>query len=215
MHQSRASHTAPSRLWAVPMNQLLPFILFTFVASITPGPTNMLVLNSSARFGWRAALPLIIGACVSAASIVLLVGLGLGEILMRLPRLQQAMAWLGVGWISLLAWKLWRSADASLDSGSDAVRIGAWGGAGLQLINPKTWMMAIAVVSVFAGADAGVIGYGIYALIFVLVAMPCLLGWAAIGRGAVRLLHSNRALRRFNQGMALLLLVSAWSSLLM
>ncbi|HAQ85448.1 MAG TPA: lysine transporter LysE, partial [Pseudomonas sp.] len=28
------------------MNQLLPFVLFTFVASITPGPTNMLVLSS-------------------------------------------------------------------------------------------------------------------------------------------------------------------------
>lgn len=197
------------------MNQLLPFILFTFVASITPGPTNMLVLSNSARFGWRAALPLIIGACVTAASIVLLVGMGLGEILMRLPRVQQVMAWLGVGWITWLAWKLWRSADASLDSTSPAMRIGAWGGAGLQLINPKTWMMALAVVSVFAGADAGLAGYGVYALIFLLVAMPCLIGWAAIGRGAVSLLRSNAALRRFNQSMALLLLVSAWSSLLM
>ena len=197
------------------MNQFLPFILFTFVASITPGPTNMLVLSNSTRFGWRAVLPLIVGACVSAASIVLLVGLGLGEILMRMPTVQQIMAWLGVGWITLLAWKLWRSADASLDSGSPAMRIGAWGGAGLQVINPKTWMMALAVVSVFAGADAGLAGYGAYALIFLLVAMPCLVAWAALGRGAVGLLRSNAALRRFNQAMALLLLISAWSSLLM
>ena len=196
------------------MNQLLPFVLFTFVASITPGPTNMLVLSSSARFGWRAALPLIIGACASAASIVMLVGLGLGELLLRLPAVQQVMAWVGVGWISLLAWKLWRSADAALDSASDAMRIGAWGGAALQLINPKTWMMALAVVSVFTGPDAGVIGYGVYASIFLVIAIPCLIGWAAIGRGAVSLLHTSVALRRFNQTMALLLLVSAWSSLL-
>ena len=85
----------------------------------------------------------------------------------------------------------------------------------MQLINPKTWMMALAVVSVFAGAAAGPAGYAVYALIFLGIAMPCLIGWAARGRGAVRLLRSRASLRRFNQVMALLLLVSAWSSLLM
>ncbi|NWB64014.1 LysE family translocator, partial [Pseudomonas sp. F1002] len=31
---------------------LLPFLLFAFVASITPGPTNILVLSNSARYGF-------------------------------------------------------------------------------------------------------------------------------------------------------------------
>ncbi|MGK9063562.1 LysE family translocator [Stutzerimonas chloritidismutans] len=197
------------------MSQLLPFVLFAFVASITPGPTNMLVLNNSARFGWRAAVPLVIGACASAAAIVLLVGLGLGETLLRLPTLQQTMAWVGVAWLSLLAWKLWRSAGEPLEANGAGLRIGAWGGAGLQLVNPKTWMMAIAVASVFTGADGGLARYAIFALLFFLVALPCLAAWAALGRGAVGLLRSAAAFRRFNQGMALLLLVSAWSSLLL
>ena len=67
------------------MLSLLPFLLFAFVASITPGPTNILVLSHSARRGLGATLPLIIGACVSAALVVLVVGLGLGETLLRLP----------------------------------------------------------------------------------------------------------------------------------
>nr|MCQ3986206.1 LysE family translocator [Klebsiella pneumoniae] len=41
------------------MSQLLPFMLFTFVASITPGPTNILVLSNSSRFGLGAAMPII------------------------------------------------------------------------------------------------------------------------------------------------------------
>lgn len=197
------------------MSQLLPFILFAFVASITPGPTNVLVLNNSARYGWRAALPLVIGACVAAALIVLLVGLGLGEVMLRMPRLRQAMAWSGVGWLTVLAWQLWRSADDSLDGGSNAARVGAWGGAGLQLVNPKTWMMAMAVVSVFAGAQAGMAHYLLYAVTFCLVAMPCLGAWAALGRGASVRLRSAHAMRRFNRCMALLLLGSAWASLLL
>ncbi|MGM3387992.1 LysE family translocator [Stutzerimonas stutzeri] len=197
------------------MSQFMPFVLFAFVASITPGPTNMLVLSNSARFGWRAAVPLVLGACASAAAIVLLVGLGLGEIVLRLPGVQQGMAWLGVAWISVLAWKLWRSAGEALDAEASGLRIGAWGGAGLQLINPKTWMMAFAVVGVFTTADGGVAGYAVYALLFFLVAVPCLAGWAALGRGAVGVLRTASAVRRFNRGMALLLLVSAWSSLLL
>ncbi len=41
------------------MSQLLPFVLFAFVASITPGPTNILVLSNSWRFGLGAAMPII------------------------------------------------------------------------------------------------------------------------------------------------------------
>lgn len=91
------------------MSQWLPFVLFAFVASITPGPTNILVLSNSSRFGLLAALPIIFGACVAAALIVLLVGLGAGEWLLRHPPLQQAMAWLGVGWLLYLAWQIARS----------------------------------------------------------------------------------------------------------
>jgi threonine/homoserine/homoserine lactone efflux protein len=44
---------------------LIPFLLFAFVASITPGPTNILVLTNSQHFGvkntvppfWEAVLP--------------------------------------------------------------------------------------------------------------------------------------------------------------
>ncbi|HAQ24774.1 MAG TPA: lysine transporter LysE, partial [Pseudomonas sp.] len=93
------------------MQSLLPFLIFAFVASITPGPTNILVLGHGARFGLRATLPLVLGASLAAALIVLLVGLGLGEALQRYPRVQQAMSLLGALWLSWLAWKLLRSAE--------------------------------------------------------------------------------------------------------
>jgi len=174
----------------------------------------VLVLSNSARFGWRAAVPLMIGACTAATAIMLLVGLGLGELLLQRPSVQRGMAWLGVGWISWLAWQLWRAPGATLDSGASGVRTGALAGAGLQLVNPKTWMMAFAVVSVFTVAGGGLTLYLIYALIFFLVAVPCLFVWAALGRGAARWLQTADASKRFNQCMAILLLVSAWSSML-
>jgi len=198
------------------MQSLLPFLLFAFVASITPGPTNILALSHGARFGLRATLPLVLGACLGAALIVLLVGLGLGETLLRYPRLQQAMAWLGALWLSGLAWQLLRSAAEPLDTGTTGQReLGPLGAALLQLVNPKVWMMAVAVVSVFAAGSADKAARVVQlSLIFLLMALPCMSAWALLGVGSARLLQSPRRMQRFNQLLALLLLASTWLAVL-
>ncbi len=195
------------------MSQLLPFMLFAFVASITPGPTNILVLSNSSRFGLGAAVPIILGACSAAALIVLLVGLGAGEWLLRHPQLQQLMSWLGLAWLLYLAWQIARSPAEPVEAAAAPRRLGALGAAGLQLVNPKVWMMALAVVGVFSGAAADAGRYAIHALLFFMIALPCLAAWALLGAGAAKLLHSAAHLRRFNYAMALLLMVSALLSL--
>jgi threonine/homoserine/homoserine lactone efflux protein len=59
------------------------------------------------------------------------------------------MQWIGVAWLSYLAWHFARRpARSALRPKNPVSNVGA---AGLQWINPKTWMMALAVVSVFAG----------------------------------------------------------------
>ena len=195
------------------MSQLLPFMLFAFVASITPGPTNILVLSNSSRFGLGAAVPIILGACSAAALIVLLVCLGAGEWLLRHPQLQQLMTWLGLAWLFYLAWQIARSPVEPVEAAAAPRRLGALGAAGLQLVNPKVWMMALAVVGVSSGAAADAGRYAIHALLFFLIALPCLAAWALLGAGAAKLLHSAAHLRRFNYAMALLLVVSALLSL--
>ncbi|MDB5998235.1 MAG: lysine transporter LysE [Pseudomonas sp.] len=193
---------------------LLPFLLFAFVASITPGPTNILVLSNIARYGLRAAVPIIVGACASAATLVLLVGSGAGSSLAGLPALQTAMQWLGVAWLSYLAWQIFITPAAALKPQDTDARLGLLGAAGLQLINPKTWMMALAVVSVFAGSGEQRLLHVMYlSLAFFLVSLPCLGVWALLGAGSARWLRSPQAMQRFNRCMALLLLGSAWLSL--
>ncbi|WP_312484288.1 LysE family translocator [Stutzerimonas nitrititolerans] len=199
------------------MQSLLPFLIFAFVASITPGPTNILVLGHGARFGLRATLPLVLGASLAAALIVLLVGLGLGEALQRYPRVQQAMSLLGALWLSWLAWKLLRSAAQSFEAASATHReLGPLGAALLQLVNPKVWMMAVAVVSVFAAGSADkALRVAQLSLIFLLMTLPCMSVWALLGAGSTRLLQSPQRVRRFNQLLAILLLASTWLALLL
>ncbi len=194
---------------------LLPFLLFAFVASITPGPTNILVLSNSARYGFKAAMPIIFGACASAALIVLLVGSGVGQSLAGLPRVQSLMQWSGIVWLSYLAWQIFHTPVMTFDvDEGHKQRFGLWAAAGLQLVNPKTWMMAFAVVGVFAGSgDNRQFQIVCLSLAFFLVSLPCLGVWALLGKGATRWFGSAKAIQRFNQAMALLLLGSAWLTL--
>ncbi|AZV26852.1 lysine transporter LysE [Pseudomonas syringae] len=197
------------------MESLLPFLLFSFVASITPGPTNILVMSHSSRRGLTATVPIIFGACVSAALVVLVVGLGVGETLLRYPRVQQAMAWAGVLWLSWLAWQIFRSTPPSLESStSNDDGFNVFGAAGLQLINPKVWMMAVAVVSVFGGNGDDSARMLLLSAVFLMVCLPCMTAWALLGVGSARFFGSPRALRRMNTGLAFLLLLSAWLTVL-
>ena len=197
------------------MESLLPFLLFSFVASITPGPTNILVMSHSSRRGLTATVPIIFGACVSAALVVLVVGLGVGETLLRYPRVQQAMAWAGVLWLSWLAWQIFRSTPPSLESSTSSDDgFNVFGAAGLQLINPKVWMMAVAVVSVFGGNGDDSARMLLLSAVFLMVCLPCMTAWALLGVGSARFFGSPRALRRMNTGLAFLLLLSAWLTVL-
>lgn len=194
---------------------MLAFMLFALVASITPGPTNLLVLSNSARHGLRAALPIILGAAAGATLIVWLVGSGLGTALLEVPTVQPLLNGVGVAWLSWLAWKIYSSPVQALEPGEAAAPLGLWGAAALQVINPKTWMMALAVAGVFidVAATDRIAQVTRLSLVFLLIALPCLGGWALLGSGARRLSGSPTVLRRINRGLALLLLVSAWASL--
>ena len=128
---------------------------------------------------------------------------------MEMPVARLAMALTGVLWLSWLAIRIWRSPAASIGPATDQRQVGFMGAAGLQLVNPKTWMMALAVVSVFShGAVAPL------ALVFLLVSLPCMGCWALLGAGSARWLSSPARVQAFNRSMAVLLLLSAWSGLL-
>ncbi|MCE0778057.1 LysE family translocator [Pseudomonas sp. NMI542_15] len=189
---------------------LLPFILFALVASISPGPTNLLILAHGARAGLRASLVPIVAACGAAAAIVLMVGLGLGELLLRHPLAQQLMSWAGVLWLSWLAWKMLRSAATPLQAAT-AQGLSAFSAASLQVVNPKVWLMAVAVVGVFAAPSLPVWQL---ALVFLLIALPCMAAWAVLGVGSARWLQAPRRLQLFNQVLAGMLLISAWAAVL-
>ena len=177
---------------------LIPFLLFAFVASITPGPTNILVLTNSQHFGVKNTVPAILGGCIAASAIVLVSGAGTGEVLRQYPLIRQIMSWTGVLWLSWMSWQLFRAPAARL-SAENRIRFTA----------------RAAVVSLFAPTGDYVLrDNALMALWFLLISIACLMCWAWLGKAVNRIFRTTVAMVRFQRLMALCLLVSAWAGML-
>ena len=77
--------------------------------------------------------------------------------------------------------------------------------AAFQWVNPKAWVMAIAVAATYARGDDPVTDATIIAAIFVLAGLTSSQTWAAFGAGIGRALGTGTRLRAFNVTMGLLL----------
>src|SRR6056297_906245 len=160
---------------------LLAFANFAFVASITPGPNNLMVMASGAAFGMRATIPHIAGIAVGFAVLLSAVVFGLGALLDQMPVLWSVLKWGGVIWLCYLAWQLarpavfWTPPDTGSASGQGNARPMTLVEAALfQWVNPKAWTMAVAVTVAYADiATAAWQRALIMSLVFAAIAPLC------------------------------------------
>jgi threonine/homoserine/homoserine lactone efflux protein len=188
---------------------LAALVAFAFVASITPGPNNLMLLASGVNFGFRRTVPHMLGIGIGFTVMVGLVGLGLAAIFTAWPPARRILQAVSVVYLLWLAWKIARAAPPE-----DAARTGArplafLQAAAFQWVNPKAWTMALGAVALYApGQELAAVAW--VAAVFGLVNLPCVSAWTVLGLGARRLIARPARLRLFNRAMALLLVASLW-----
>jgi threonine/homoserine/homoserine lactone efflux protein len=183
---------------------------YTFVMSITPGPNNVMVLASGARFGFRRTLPHLGGITLGFTAQVVLVSAGLGAFLNRFPQIRIVMQWVGVAYMFYLAVRLLSSGPVG---DSDRVKpLRTWEAAAFQLVNPKAWVMALTTASVFMPTVGNLwMPLSLMALILVMVNFPCITGWAVFGSAIRSWLNEPRRRLSFNVIMAGLMIWTGWN----
>lgn len=85
------------------------FLMMTFVVSATPGPNMLLVMSSSARFGFRAAVATMAGCMTALLAMMSISAAGLGALMQAFPPVFDALRLLGAAYLAYLGIKCWRS----------------------------------------------------------------------------------------------------------
>ena len=81
------------------MESLLPLAVYAFVASITPGPNNLMLTSSGVRFGFVRTVPHILGITFGFCALLAICAAGLGGLLLAVPGLQVGLKLFGSAYL--------------------------------------------------------------------------------------------------------------------
>lgn len=186
---------------------LFAFASFAFVSSITPGPNNTMLLASGVNYGFRRTVPHIAGISIGCVIMLLLVGLGLGQIFTAVPLLYDVLRFTGAAYLLWLAWKI-ANAGPMADRQTGGKPMTFLQAAAFQWANPKAWILVIGAVSTYAPRDGFEHNVILLAVLLGLVNAPSICVWAGCGTALRPFLSDPSRVRVFNVTMALLLVLS-------
>lgn len=188
--------------------EYLPLILFCLSTCVTPGPNNTMIMASGVNHGFRKSLPHMLGINVGFPLMLVIVGLGAGNLFQQVPMLQTVLKAAGAAYLSYMAYKIAMTPAGKLEA-RNAKPFSFIQAALFQWVNPKAWIMALGAVVTYSAAGGsyflGVLQIG---LIFFLFGAPCTGIWLWFGASLRDVLSRPQYRRVFNSAMALLLLSS-------
>ncbi|WP_085308243.1 LysE family translocator [Planktotalea arctica] len=122
------------------------FLIFAASQVATPGPANMALMATGARFGFRAALPFVAGVALGKQLIIWPIGFGLMSLAQSVPMLFTALKYVSAAYIIWLAWKV---ANLRLNTNAEATAPGFAAGLIVHPLNPKAWAMIVGGFTAF------------------------------------------------------------------
>jgi len=202
----------------MPADQLLPLMGLIIVMTGTPGPNNLMLMTSGARFGFRRSVPHILGIVAGCQTLLLGIALGLGSLLQTWPVAEQGLRVLCVAALLYLAWLLVRPSappenalhDEAPGTASAARPLRFWQAALFQWVNPKAWMMMITALAAYSQPGNVTGSVIVIALLFLVLTLPVIGFWNLSGAALHNWLADPRRERWFNRVMAALLLTSLY-----
>jgi threonine/homoserine/homoserine lactone efflux protein len=188
---------------------VLAFVLFAFVAAVTPGPSNVMLVAAGAQAGVLRGLPCLLGVTTGMALMMFLVPLGLGSLVLGHPVTLTVLHWGGAAFLLWLSWKI-ATSSSRIETTSQRDPVGYLGAAAFQWINPKSWLVSASAAGTFLSAEGGspVVQAASLGGLFFLAALPSCFVWLAFGAAVQHLLGTERRLRIFNVAMGVLLALS-------
>ena len=191
------------------MGELLgPLVLFAAAMCLTPGPSVVLVTASAANFGFRRAVPLMLGITLGFGVMVMAVGFGLAGLFQAEPRLHTMLKYAGAAYLLYLAWRI-AHAHAASGGAAGARPIALVEAVLFTWVNPKGWVTAVGALAAYTTVGGDVLlQTSVIASVLAGACLASVVIWAGFGAAIARFLGTPRARTAFNWSMAGLLVLS-------
>lgn len=176
------------------------FFVFALIASVTPGPNNIILATVGARHGALRGLPSLAGTALGFGMMLFTVALGLGAVLLSSQYLLHTLRVLGAGGLLWLAWAIATSPTSSTYDDVDSHHVFGFVQAILfQWINPKAWIVSVSIVgSYVVVGDGALVRATVLSAVFIVAAFLGCAPWLLFGSAIRSQLKSRNAAKAFN-----------------
>ncbi len=185
---------------------ILPMSTFALVASISPGPVNIIGLSSGARHSLPKGLVFVTGATIGFIILFLAVGYGLNSLLAVFPNMERWITWAGILFLLYLSYRL--ACDKGMIREGDSAKAPSFLiGFLMQWLNPKAWIASAAGIGAYT--EAGNLSQlWLFAALYVPICWLSLSCWVCGGAFLRQKIHQPKKLRFINRILAALLAAS-------
>lgn len=192
-----------------PVMSLAPLALLIALATITPGPNNLILMQAGIVRAQRdEAFRLCLAIVLGGSALFILVWAGMMLTNSFSPEAGKWLGILGAGILLYMAWHTWRRAKTPIPYAA-STRMQFWGMFAFQFANPKAWAFMAAlgtlVLETLTPVRTGAIAVALFAGISLL---SCLI-WLMAGQLLARWMSSPSRAAAVNRVFALCLFITA------
>jgi len=189
----------------MPLDTWLAFFVASWLISLSPGAGAVSCVSAGMRFGYRRALPNIVGLELGILLVMTIVAAGLGAVLAASTVAFTAVKWLGVAYLVWLGIQQWRAPVISPEIDGAATASGSakallLRGFLVNATNPKGILFMLAVLPQFIDpARPQLVQYVICGGTLLFTDLVVMSGYTGLAARVLRLLRAPHHLRAMNR----------------
>tara|TARA_X000000368_G_scaffold403123_1_gene377755 strand:- start:622 stop:1212 length:591 start_codon:yes stop_codon:yes gene_type:complete len=188
------------------LSQLISLILFGVATAFSPGPNNIMTSYTAFNFGFKKAIPTMLGVVIGWTILIILLQIGSVVIFQKFGIIQSIVKVLGSIYLLFMAYKL-SFAGQTKEKKIDPKPVTFLNTFFFQFVNPKSIIVGLTAISMFIDPKNFLRDSIILTVVFFLMAVGSQTAWCLMGKYMRKFATSERFIRNFNYTMSFLLIV--------
>jgi len=184
----------------------IPLVIFLSAAIFSPGPNNVIAMSVGFNYGFKKVIPHLLAVVVGFSIMLFVVGIGIKEIILKYHNAFEIMKYLCSLYLLYLAYKI-ATSKAEFNS-TEVNPITFKESLMFQVINPKSWIAALSVITIYLPKENFMTALFVTILISDVLIIMAISAWAVLGKSFNKLFNNEKTARIFNYSMAMLLTIS-------
>ena len=187
-------------------SQLISLLLFGIVASLSPGPNNIMTSYTAFNFGVKKTIPTMLGVIIGWTILVIFLQVGSVIVFQKLEILQKIIRVLGSIYLLFIAYKIsFSSIKLKKASPKPVTFLNTFF---FQFVNPKSIIIALAAIAMFINSQENFVKDSIIlTIVFFFMAVGSQAAWCLMGKYLRKFATSDKFIKNFNYTMSFLLIV--------